>query len=175
MRAHGLGGEKLRQSPLDVDALIGVGIVGTPKLREIFQHLVVHPAAAPRAKHHGQVGILVVDAGEDMINTADVVDVEIALIGLVVGREDIGHDAVAVPLEVGHVGILRHDTIDDAEDVVLHLRVGDVKHQLVAMVVGLAVGLHDGPVGMLLKQLTLRIDHLRLYPDAKLHLPSWRL
>ena len=37
------------------------------------------------------------------------------------------------------------------------------------MVVGLAVGLHDGPVGMFLKQLTLRIDHLRLYPDAKLH------
>ena len=84
-------------------------------------------------------------------------------------RIDIGNHTVAVPLEVSHIRILRHDAIHDAEYIVLHLRITDIKYQLIAVIIGITLWLHDDPVRMLLKEFTLRIHHLRLNPNTKLY------
>ena len=84
-------------------------------------------------------------------------------------RIDIGNHTVAVPLEVSHIRILRHDAIHDAEHIILYLRITDIKYQLVAVIIGITLWLHDHPVGMLLKEFTLRIHHLRLNPNTKLY------
>ena len=169
MRTHGLRREELREAPLDVQALIGVGIVRAPELGEVLEHLVVHTRTATRTEHHGQGGILLVYACEHIIYSTHVVDVEVALLLLVVGRIDVGDHAVAVPLEVSHLRILRHDAIYDTIHVILHLGVRYVEHQLVAVVVSLPVGLHDDPVGVLLEEFALGVHHLWLYPYAELH------
>ena len=54
------------------------------------------------------------------------VDVEITLIMLVIWRVDIGNYTVAVPLKVSHFRIFGHDTVYDAEHVVLNFGVRDV-------------------------------------------------
>ena len=79
------------------------------------------------------------------------VDVEVALVALVVRRVNVGDRAVAVPLKVGHLGVFGHDAVNHAKHVVLHLGVGNVEHQLVAVVVSVAVGLLNNPVGVFLK------------------------
>ena len=84
-------------------------------------------------------------------------------------RIDIGNHTVAVPLEVSHIRILRHDTIHDAEHIILYLRITDIKYQLVAVIISITLWLHNHPVGMLLKEFTLRIHHLRLNPNTKLY------
>ena len=97
------------------------------------------------------------------------VDVEVALILLVVRRVNICYDAVTIPLEVSHFRILGHDAVDDAEHIVLHFRVRDVEHELVAIVICVALRLQDNPIRMLLKQFALRVHHLRLNPYTELH------
>ena len=52
---------------------------------------------------------------------------------------------------------------------VLNFRITHVEHELVAVVICLSVGLFNHPVGMFLIKLALRIDHLRLDPDAEFH------
>ena len=86
-----------------------------------------------------------------------------------IGRIDVGDHAVAVPLKISHVGVLGHDAVNNAKHIVLNLRVRDVEHQLVAIVICVAFRLHNNPIGMFLEELALGVDHLRLYPDAKLH------
>ena len=169
MRAHGLGREELRQAPLNVDALVWVCIVRAPELGEVFQHLVVHSAATARAEHHRQLRILVVDASEYLVDAKDMVDVEIALVLLVIWRVDVGNHTVAIPLEVCHVWVLCHDAIHDAEHIILYLRVADVKHQLVAIVISVTLRLHDDPVWMLLEKFALWVHHLRLNPNSEFH------
>ena len=97
------------------------------------------------------------------------VNVGIALVGLVIGRVDVGDRTIAVPLKVSYIGIFGHDAVYYAKHVVLHLGVGDVQHQLVAIVIRFAVGLLNDPVGVLLKEFALGIDHFGFDPDAKLH------
>ena len=60
------------------------------------------------------------------------VDVEITLIMLVIWRVDIGNYAVAVPLKVSHFRIFGHDTVYDAEHVVLNFGVRDVRNETVS-------------------------------------------
>ena len=109
------------------------------------------------------------NACEHIVDATNVVDIEVALVLLVIRRVDIGYNAVAVPLEVSHVGVLSHDAVDDAVHIILHLRVGDVEHELIAIIICVALRLQDNPVGMLLKQFALRVHHLRLNPYTELH------
>ena len=97
------------------------------------------------------------------------VDVEISLILLVVWRVNIGNYAVAVPLKVSYFRVFGHDTIYDAEYVVLNLRVRDVEYQLVAIVISLALRLHYHPVGMFFEEFAFGVYHFRLNPDAEFH------
>ena len=97
------------------------------------------------------------------------VDVEVALILLVIGRVDVCNHAVAVPLEVSHIGILGHNAVNNAKHIVLNLRIRDVEHQLVAVIICLALWLHNHPIRMLLEEFALWINHLRLNPYTKLH------
>ena len=88
---------------------------------------------------------------------------------LVVRRVDIGYHTVAVPLEVSNVRSFSHNAVDNAKHIILNLRVRDIEHQLVAIIICLALWLHNNPVGMLLEEFALWINHLRLNPDTKLH------
>ena len=169
MRTHGLSREELREAPLYIDTLIGVGIVRAPELGEVLQHLVVHTSSSTRAEHHRQTGILGMQTCEHIIDTTHMIDIQASLVMLEIRRIDVGDDTIAVPLEVSHVRILRHDTVHYLIHIILHLRIGDIQYKLVAIVIGLTIGLHDDPVGMFLEEFTLGIDHLWLYPDTKLH------
>ena len=169
MRAHCLSREELRQTPLYVYTLVWVGIVRAPELGEVLQHLIVHSAAATRAKHHRELRILVVYACKHIIQATHMVDVEVALVLLVVRRVDIGYHTVAVPLEVSHVRILSHNAVDNAKHIILNLRIADIEHQLVAIIICIALWLHNHPIRMLLEEFALWINHLRLNPDTKLH------
>ena len=169
MRTHGLSREELRQTPLYVDALIWVGIVRTPKLCEVLQHLIIHSSTTARAKHHRKLRILVVDACEHIVYATHMVDVEVALVLLVIGRVDIGNDAIAVPLKVSHIRILGHNAVDNAKHIILNLRVRNIEHQLVAIIISVALWLHNHPIGMLLEEFALWINHLWLNPYTKLH------
>ena len=109
------------------------------------------------------------NALQNFVEAAHIVDVEIALRSMLIGRIDIRDGRVAVPFEVDDVGIIGHQLVDDAENILLYLGVGEVEDELVAVVVRLAVGLFDDPVVVLLIQFALRVDHLRLYPQTELH------
>ena len=75
--------------------------------------------------------------------------------------------AVAVPLDIVYVAKL-HSAVEHAEYEVLHLGIAQVEQELVAGRVGLASLLHNHPLGVLLIETGLGIDHLGLYPDAEL-------
>ena len=109
------------------------------------------------------------DAVEDLIEPTDVIDIQIALLLLLIGREDVRDRRVAVPLEVSDIRVLCHQLVNDGEHIVLYLGVGEVEDELVAIVICLAVRLFDDPVMMLLIELTLRVHHLRLNPQTELH------
>ena len=81
------------------------------------------------------------------------VNVQLVLTLVEIRRVDICYGRVAVPLEEGYARVCLHDILDDAIDIVLYLGVGEVEHELVAVVVCLAVGQGDGPFGMFLKEL----------------------
>ncbi|CCY15754.1 uncharacterized protein BN773_01696 [Prevotella sp. CAG:755] len=168
MGAHGLGREKLGEAPLDVKPLDGVGVVAAPELVEVSERPVVAPRAAARAEHQPEFGILLADTAEHVADAPYVVHIELSLAFAQVGRIDVRYRTVAVPLQQGDLGVTRHQLVDDAEDVVLHLGVRQVEHELVAIVIGLAVGIVNGPVRVFLEQLALRVDHLRLdpYPET---------
>ena len=166
---HRLGREELREAPLDVETLEGVRVVAAPELREVFQRLVVAARAAARAEHHRHLRIVFLHAAHHVVHAPNVVDIELALLRLEVRRVGIGDGAVAVPLEESHFGVLLHDFLHHAVDIVLHLRVAQVEHELVAVVVSRAVGQFDGPVGVLFEEFALRVHHFRFNPDAELH------
>ena len=84
-------------------------------------------------------------------------------------RINVGYRAVAVPLEELEIRILLHQIVHHTEHEVLYLWIGHIEHQLIAEVISVAIWQTQYPVGMFLGQLTLRIDHLRLYPYTEFH------
>ena len=123
-----LGGIDARETILDVETLDGVGVVAGPELGEVAQCLIVDAPATARAQHHGQVGVLGPDALEHAVQAAHIVDIEVLLLVLEMGREDVGDGTVAIPLEEGYLRIGCHEPVDHAEHMVLHLRVAQVQH-----------------------------------------------
>ena len=73
------------------------------------------------------------------------------------------------PADPDRVG-LGHQAVEDPEDEVLYRRVGQVQHQLMAIIMFGAVGQADDPFRMALIQVALRIHHLGFNPDAEAQL-----
>ena len=84
-------------------------------------------------------------------------------------RINICNRAVAIPLKVSNIRILFQQFVYDTVHIILHLRIAQVQHQLIAVIIRLTVRIMDCPIGMLFEQLALRIDHFRFNPKAKLH------
>ena len=169
VRSHGLEGEEFRQAPLNVDALVGIGVVRAPKFGEIAQRFVVAAGPAAGTQHHGHARILCCNALQHLIQTTHVIDIQIALALAERRRIDVGDRAVAVPFEVSHLRMVGENGINHAKNMVLHGGIGQIEHQLVTIIIGFAVGLPNDPIGMTLKQFALRIDHLGFDPDTEFH------
>ena len=56
------------------------------------------------------------------------VDVEVALLSLLVGRIDVGNGGVAIPFEECHLRIFSHDAFHHVIDIILHFGVGHIEH-----------------------------------------------
>ena len=172
VRSHSYRGEEVGCAPLHVDALQGVGVVARPELVEVRQVAPVDTSAARCAVLDGEVGILGAYALQSLLQSAVIVDVEVALVvGCEILRAVVGDVHVSVPLYVVDFGILRHEVVYDGEHKVLHLRVGEVEHHLRAATSRAQFALRslDNPVGVLVVELALGVRHLRLYPYTELH------
>ena len=156
VRSHGDSREEIRSAPLHVDALEGIGIVTNPELVEPGQDAVTCTTTAAGAGLDDQVGILGADTVTDRRESLMVADIEL---GLPVGRKirtavaADGH--VGVPFDVSDAGIVGHEPVHDAEDIVLHGGIAQVKDDLAAAAPldDVAAGGVDDPVGMLLIEL----------------------
>ena len=80
-----------------------------------------------------------------------------------------GH--VGIPLDIVYLRIFAHQIIHHTHNKVLHLGIAQVEYQLCAATPfhSIALGCFHYPVGVLLVEFTHAVGHLRLYPDAELH------
>ena len=95
------------------------------------------------------------------------IDIELSLFVFQIGRIDIGDGAVAIPLKESYIRVFRHNLIDYAEYEILYFGIAQVEYQLIAVIISFTVRIMDCPVGMCFEQITLRIHHLRFYPDTE--------
>ena len=171
VRSHRDGREEIRGAPLHVDALQGVGIVAHPELVEVRQESPVGTSATRSAGLDGQVGILFTHPLAHLLETAVVLDVQVAL---VVHRQILravirdGH--IGIPLDIVNVRIFHHQIVDNGEHEVLHLGVAQVEHHLrtASSQHGLALRSLDNPFRMGFVEFGNGIGHLRLNPDTEL-------
>ena len=168
MRGHDAGGIEEGSAVLHEDALEAVGVVGGPDFVEILQRAIVDAAAAGGAAldQHGR--ILGADALHHLVEALHIFNIEAVLLGAEIGAAEGLDGTVAVPFDVVDGGGELHHAVEDAEDEVLDGRVGEVEHPLRALGIDFPARALDDPVGMVLGEFGLGIDHLRLDPDAEL-------
>ena len=81
MGGGGDGGEELREAVLDFDAWERVeGVVAGPEGVEVAEDAVVDASAAAGAGHHFDVGVVLGDAGHDVVEGVVVVDPEVSVV-----------------------------------------------------------------------------------------------
>ena len=168
MRGHDAGGVGEALGILDEGPLEGVGIVRGPDLVAVAKGPVVHAAAAGGAALNQHVRVFLPDAAHHVVQALDIGNVEFVLRGAQVRAAKALDNAVAVPFDVVDVRGQLHGAVKDAIDKVLHGRVGQVQHPLVAALINFAAGALHHPFRMGVGQVRVRIHHLRLNPDAKL-------
>src|SRR5690554_2675468 len=76
---------------------------------------------------------------------------------------------VAVPFDKCQRRILREKPVYHVKNEILYLVIGEVEYQLISEIDLRPILLADDPVGVIVVKRTLGIDHLRLYPYAKLN------
>ena len=123
VRTDAFSGKKVGISPLHEDAFYRISVVAGPEFGKIFERFVVAPAAAARTKHHRHIGIFLLDALQHLIQPSDIFDEQVRLILLQIKGVGVSQHAVAVPFEIGQVGILAQKLVHDAEHEVLYLRI----------------------------------------------------
>ncbi len=102
---------------------------------------------------NGQVRILGLNPVEHLIESANIIDIELFLIFTFEIRVNIGDGAIAIPFEISYFRIFCHKIVNDTEYVILNLGVSQVEHELVAEIVFVAVGEGYNPVFVLLIKL----------------------
>ena len=168
MRTKSFCREKLRVSPLDKQTFDRVRVITRPELGEVSERFIVDTPATARTKHHRQIRVLRFNTFQYIIQTANIVDVQVRLFLLQIRRVDISDRAIAIPFEESDTGIFSHQIIHYSKYEVLHFRIAQVKYQLITEVIFIPIGKMDDPVFMFLIKLTLRIHHFRFYPQTEL-------
>ena len=163
MTCHGNGWEEVAGAILHVDALEGIGVVAYPELVETTETPPVGTTTTAGTALNDNIFVLGADAIHHLGKTSMVCHREI-LATMV-------HDChVGIPLDISNLRILGEQVVNDTEYEVLHLRIGEVEHELRATTTQDSITLRslDNPVGMLLVEFAGSVRHLRLNPDAKL-------
>ena len=164
---HGEGRVNETRAVLYENPAQALGVVAGPEFVEILHLSVVNPAAAGGAALDIYIRILGAYALEHLVEALHIIDVEASLV-LEVFRAEAVHHAVAVPLDVVYARRGLHCPVEDAENEVLHIRIGHIQYPLVAFCRNLPFrGLHH-PFRMLLGEFALRVHHFRLYPYSEL-------
>ena len=88
-----------------------------------------------------------------------------------IGRAVVLNGGIGIPLDIGDLGVLREQVIHYGEDVVLHLWVGHVQHQLCASASEAQfASFHlQCPFGMAFKEFTGGVGGLGFNPYTKLY------
>jgi len=170
MRPHADGGEEIGSSPLDVDTLKCIRIVACPEFVEVGKYAVVDTSAAAGASLYRQLRIAGANASAHVLKTPVVFDVQVALIVFGQVLRTLGDDGhIGVPLDIINVGIGIHQFVHRLYDKILHLRVGEVEHDLCAAAGAyhFPFGCLDNPFGVLFVQFAFGISHFRFQPDAE--------
>ena len=170
MSIHSFYREELREAPLDIDTFYRIRIIAAPELGKIFQCFIIATGTTTGAKHHRDIRIILLHTFQNIINTTDMVNIQLPLFILQIRGIDIGNRAVAIPFEKSNFRVLFHYILYNTIHIVLHFRIAKVKHQLVTIIIRIAIRQHDRPIRMFLEEFTLGIHHFRLNPDTELHI-----
>ncbi len=165
VRTEQLGRQQQARPPLDLLPFERVDAVARPDPVGPFQDAQVHPAAAGGARLDLQTGV----AGPQLVQQpvhGRGLRVHARLPGgAVPGLDQV---PVVVPLQVGE-GVLGDDRVQPLQDVGVRLRVPEVEHLLVPGLGGQPVARRQDPLGVAAGEIRVRVDHLRLNPQAELH------
>ncbi len=164
MRAHHFGRQKIGKPGLNSRPFDRVIAVRGPEPVGALEDLVIDAAATGSAAFDLQLGKRCAQPVEQRVERA-----RLAVHGRpsrgIAGQHQV---AVHVPFQVGNVMIA--DQLGQAlEQILADIWIGDVEHQLVAPGQSRVVAQPQHPVGVVLEQLGLLIDHFRFYPEAKFH------
>src|ERR1035437_6859532 len=157
----------MTEAPLAEDTAARVGVVAGPKGMEVLEGAIVHAAGAAGTEHGGNPRILLDHARHHVVEGKVVVDEQVGLVvRRQVSRAGLGDVAVGVPFDVADAWIRAERIVYDFPGKLAHFRAAEVEVELVAAQFQFAVGLADGPFGMLLEEIAHRVDHFRLEPNA---------
>ena len=157
------------EAVLDREPVERVGVIRWPDLDRALQDAEVHAPAASGAGLDLELGVLRAQLVHDVVHIPDELDVDLFLL---VERNRVPAGirpvAVVVPLEKGDV-VFAHQLVQPAEDVVFYVRTREVEQQLLATFGAWTTGEVHRPVRVFAVEVGVRIDHLRLDPDAEIH------
>ena len=170
MSIHGFCREELGEAPLDINTFYRIRIIAAPELGKVFQCFIIATGTTTGTKHHRDIRIILLHTFQDIIDTADMVNIQLSLFILQIRRIDIGDRAVAIPFEENNFWILFHYILYNTVYIILHFRIAKVKHQLVTIIIRITIRQHDRPIRMFLEEFTLWIHHFRFNPDTELHI-----
>ena len=168
VRTHGHGRVEEARAVLDAGPRKRFGVVAGPELVEIFERPVFHAAAARGAGLDQHVGVFGPDALHHAVESLRIVDPEARLlVGGQIGRTYVVGVAVGVPFDVVDLVRELHRVVEDLEDEILHRGIREVQQPLFAGFGRFALRRPHDPVGVLLGQFALGVDHFGLDPDAE--------
>ena len=157
---------------MDINALQGIVVIAHPELLEVRHQTVVSPTATAGAVLYHDIRIFRTNTLQRFHQSQVVVYVQVGLFMFwQIGRAVVLNGGIGIPLDIGYLGILREQVVHDGEDVVLHLRVGHVQHQLCASASEAQFASFDlqCPFGMAFKEFAGGVGRLRFNPYTKLY------
>ena len=168
VRPHRRRGIEQARAVLDLQPFDRVGVVAGPDLRHVVEHPGVEPAAAAGTPFDQQLRITL---QQQFMQTVHPEHVAVEELLLAVGRErrrtDFGQMAVGIPLDVFDRGAVE-DGADRPEEVIDHLRLRHIQHQLLTPFRARTARNRQHPLRMRPKEFAVARHHLRLEPQSEL-------
>ena len=156
---HDVHREEMGRAVNDREPTDRIAHVRDPALRHVAKHAEIKAVATRRAVFKQDVGVRGRDPIKQIIKSEHISMRFRA-------RPHIGHIPVHVPFDV----IIRRgsaERIEPVKDMIDNLWPGQIKDQLVASKRWVPTGNRDRPIGMGAVEVTVRVDHFRLDPNAK--------
>ena len=152
---------------LNPDAVERVRIVARPALGHIAEHAEIEAVAPAGAGFKQHMREAVAQRLQDIVK-AEIIAVKIfALPRAECPPEHIGKLAVHIPLDIFNVAELDHIR-DRVDQVLLHVRIRQIQHELVAALRRLVFVCGHRPIRVRAVKVAVRVYHLGLHPQAKL-------